>query len=305
MYILKNPEWIDFSLQRYQTLDEVPEQVFESINNRLIKIIDNNPVVSILIAAWNEECNIIRCIDSLSKTETNIPFDITVINNNSSDKTQDSIDRLEINTLFQKRQGCGPSRQLGQEKAKGKYILLADADCLYPPNWIDEMMRKLTQPSIVCVYGRYSFLAETKSLRLKLFFYERLKDIISEIRHWKRPYINCLGISMGYLKESGLKAKYIDHNTWGDDGRLAFDMMKDGKIVQMKKESARVWTGYRSLMRDGSLKKAFFTRVLNELANFSSYFSRKEEHDTKTSKNPENDIQSNISEIKKKIGLKQ
>ena len=301
MHIFNIPDWVDQSLLKFEKLEEIPSQVFDSINLRLDQIISTKPEVSILIAAWNEEANIVRCVDSLSKTKAKTPFEIIVINNNSKDHTQQSLEKLHIKRLFQEKQGCGPSRQLGQEKALGKYILLADADCLYPPNWIDKMVDQLKKPGVVCVYGRYSFLAFDKSLRIKLFIYEKLKDLVTSLRHWKRPYLNAYGISMGYLKDAGLKVGYIDHNTWGDDGRLAFDMMKYGKIVQMKSGSARVWTGYRSLLRDGTLKQAFMARLVKEIVRFRENFYKKEEHDTKTSKNPSNNLEDNINLLKEKF----
>ena len=288
MNVFTIPNWVDKSLLKLEKLEDFPEATFNKINKRLDNVISPAPEVSVLIAAWNEEANIVRCIDSLSKTQSNTPFEIIVINNNSKDQTQHSLDKLHVKSLFQQKQGCGTSRQLGQEHAFGRYILLADADCLYPSGWLDKLTLSLKKPGVVCVYGRYSFLAFQKSLRFKLFIYERLKDMVAALRHWKRPYLNAYGISMGYLKEAGLKVGYIDHNTWGDDGRLVFDLMKFGKVVQIKSASARVWTGYRSLLRDGSLKHAFKVRMVKEISRFKENFYRKEDHDTKTSlNNPE------------------
>jgi glycosyltransferase involved in cell wall biosynthesis len=287
--------------EEYTSLND---NVYEEINKRLGTNLSRIPEVSIVISAWNEELNIVRCIDSLSKLRSDFSFEIIVVNNNSKDRTQESIDKLNVKSLFQPVQGCGPSRQLAQEQALGKYILLADADCLYPPQWLDLMMKQLTKPNTICVYGRYSFITDSASLRFKLSIYEFLKDVFAGIRHIKRPYLNAYGISMGYLKEAGLKAGYIQHKTWGDDGRLAFDMMKYGKIRQVKSGKARVWTGYRSLLRDGSISKAFLTRIIKEVQRFSIYFKKEKDHDTKTSKNSPHTIEENLKAIKDKIKMK-
>src|SRR5690606_8970082 len=148
-------------------------------------------------------------ISSLSKISTDIPFEINVVNNNSTDNTQRTIDSLNVRSLYEPVPGCGPARQLGQENARGKYILLADADCIYPTCWIDEMMQKLSLKGVVCVYGRYSFIEEVGYPRWKLFMLEKLKDVIAEIRHYKRPYLNAYGISMGYVREHGLRVGYV------------------------------------------------------------------------------------------------
>ncbi len=133
MNLFSNPSWISKFEYSYNNVDEVPETVFKEINERLENVIKPNPLLTILIAAYNEEINILRCIGSLSATHTKYPLEILVVNNNSGDRTQETLEKLKIKNLFQAIQGPGPARQMGQENANGKYILLADADCIYPP----------------------------------------------------------------------------------------------------------------------------------------------------------------------------
>ena len=145
---------------QYQRLSDVPTSFIDEINLNLDQVqTSGTPLATIIIAAWNEEVNILRCLYSLSKNKTQYPFDILVVNNNSTDRTQETLDRVHVKSLFQIKQGCGPARQMGQEQAKGEYILLADADCIYPTTWIETMVGALKMENTVCVYGRYSFYA--------------------------------------------------------------------------------------------------------------------------------------------------
>ncbi|WP_205499822.1 glycosyltransferase family 2 protein [Rufibacter psychrotolerans] len=273
MRAFSEPGWIDDLKFSYEKYEDIPASVFEKINRDLDLVQSKSPLVSILISAWNEEVNILRCIASLAKMKTRFPFEIIVINNNSKDKTQETIDRLHVKTLFEAKQGCGPARQTGQENAAGKYILLADADCYYPSCWVDEMVKVLMQPKVMCVYGRYSFLSEPGFPRWKLFILESLKDVISEIRHIKRPYYNTFGLSMGYVKEYGLRVGFIQTNFWGDDGQLCLGLMKYGKIKQVRSNKARVWTGPRTLQRTGNFSQALKARVVKELKRFKNHFN--------------------------------
>lgn len=279
---MKIPDWIKDVNLPYDGYDEIPQSIFNEINNKLDLTLSKAPVVTILIAAYNEEVNVLRCIYSLSRMRTSIPFEIVVVNNNSTDRTQDTLDRLHVKNFFQSIQGCGPARQMGQENAKGKYILLADADCLYPAVWIDEMIKALQEPGVVCVYGRYSFLPTEGYPRWQLFILERMKDVIASYRHIKRPYLNTYGISMGYVKEYGLKAGYIMVNVRGEDGRLAFNMMKYGKIKAVKSNSARPWTSPRTLHRDGNYIKALSNRVIREIKRSLQMLKSEKDDDTKT-----------------------
>ncbi len=287
MSAFSNPEWLSNFKYPYEKHEDIPSSVFDLINKNLDKVQpkDREPLVSVVVAAWNEEVNILNCIASLSRTKTKIPLEIIVVNNNSTDRTQETLDKLHITSCFQEIQGWGPARQLGLEKAKGKYVLVADADCFYPENWVDEMVNGLKEPGVACVYGRYSFISEPGYPRWKLFLLEKMKDGIAELRHLKRPYLNAFGMSMGYVKEYGLKVGYVMHKIRGEDGRMCFDLMQFGKVKQIKSAKARVWTGPRSLQRDGDFTQALKIRIVKEIRRFSSMFVPHPPHDTKTSTN--------------------
>jgi glycosyltransferase involved in cell wall biosynthesis len=279
--MLKIPLWVNKYKYDYKSVSDIPAERFEEINKKLEKLRKGEPEVSIVIGAWNEEVNIFKNISSLADMKTKYSVEIIVINNNSTDGTQKTLDQLKVRNYFQPIQGWGPARQMGLEQSKGKYIFLADADCIYPSCWVDEMMKELAKPDVSCVYGRYSFIPEKGYPRWKLFMLERLKDLISEIRHVKRPYLNAYGISMGYVKEYGLKIGHIMTMFRGDDGKMCFDLMKYGKIKQIKADKARAWTGPRTLQRDGSFSKALWSRILMESKKMALFFTAHKPHDTK------------------------
>lgn len=300
MNIFRNPSWIDKGLLSAKTLDEISGEKIEKIRQRLTSAISSDPVVSVVIAAWNEELNIVRCLDSISKNVTDLTFEVIVINNNSTDRTQAVLDRLGVSSYIQYMQGVGPSRELGQQKAKGKYILSADADCVYPPRWIDLMAKALQKEGNVFVYGRFSYISDEKHPRWKLFLFEKARDLMSEIRHFKRPYLNAYGISLGYIRELGLREGHLNKNIRGFDGRLCFDLMKYGKVAVIRSSAAKAWTGTRALERDGSFVEAVVKRVLREVARLDDYFSRPKAHDTKKSPNRDYSVKKSVESIRKK-----
>ena len=275
MNFLKSPDWIKEFDYPYKNHSEIPQQLFDEINSRLDKIQTGIPEVSIVITAWNEEVDILKTVSSLSKTKTKIPLEIIVVNNNSTDNTQDTLDKLHIKSYFQPKQGWGPGRQMGMENALGEYILLADSDCIYPDSWVDNLVKALKTPGVVSVYGRYSFISEPGFPRWQLSILETMKDGIAEIRHIKRPFLNSYGMSMGFIKKLGLKEGFYNNNSRGEDGRMCFDLMKYGKVKQVRSNKSRVWTGPRTLKKDGSLANSFRIRILKELKRFSIYFSKR------------------------------
>ncbi len=112
---MKNPDWLKDHLYDFKSFDDIPQQVFDSINADLDKRLCSAPVVSVVICAYNEEANIIKTISSLSRLRTNYPFEILVVNNNSDDRTQDTLDKLHIRSVFQPIQGWGASTANGVE----------------------------------------------------------------------------------------------------------------------------------------------------------------------------------------------
>ncbi len=272
MSIFSNPDWIKPFEYSYKSFDEIPQNVFDEINIGLSAIQSGTPLVSIVVTAYNEEVAILRTVGSLSRLKTNIPLEIIVVNNNSNDKTQQTLDKLKIKNFFQPIQGWGPGRQMGMENALGKYILLGDSDCIYPPCWVDKLTAGLQKPGVVSVYGRYSFISEPGFPRWKLFILEKLKDIIAEVRHIKRPFLNSYGMSMGYVKELGLKEGFYMNKTHGEDGRMCHDLMKYGKVKQIRSSQSRVWTGVRTLKKEKSFGKILAKRIGRELKRFSIYF---------------------------------
>ena len=285
MPFLKNPGWLEKYDFPFKTVSEIPDDVFARINHSLDALQTAPPLVSIIISAWNEEVTILKTIASLADTIAVCPLEIIVVNNNSTDRTQETLDRLHIRSFFQPVQGWGPARQMGLEQARGKYILMADADCLYPSGWVSHMMMDLVKSGVACVYGRYSFIAEPGYPRWKLAIMERLKDSIAALRQVKRPFLNAYGMSMGFLREQALEVGFVMHKIRGEDGRLCYDLMRFGRIQPMTATSARVWTGPRTLQRDGSIGRALLLRLRKELGRFGSLLKPLPLHDTKTSQN--------------------
>ena len=125
---------------------------------------------SIVIPAYNEEKYIKRCINAINKL--NYPknkYEIIVVNNNSTDKTESVIKTYKnLQLLNEARQGINYARQKGLNKAKGKYYISIDADTILPKNYllIAKKLIKLN-PHFSCIYGpvmpydyKYKFISK-------------------------------------------------------------------------------------------------------------------------------------------------
>lgn len=92
----------------------------------------NDIKFSIIIPAYNSEKYLENCLDSVvSQTFKN--FEIIIVNDGSTDNTQEIIDKYIkenrfISCIRQKNSGLSASRNNGLDKAKGEYIVYLDSD---------------------------------------------------------------------------------------------------------------------------------------------------------------------------------
>ncbi|WP_457849427.1 glycosyltransferase family A protein, partial [Staphylococcus aureus] len=78
---------------------------------------------------------------------------------NSKDQTEALVKATGIPCITELEQGITVARNAGLAVANGKYILNADADTIYPKDWIEQMIKPLAErENIAAVYGRFSFI---------------------------------------------------------------------------------------------------------------------------------------------------
>src|SRR5450631_1516818 len=243
-----------------------------------------SPAISIVIPAYNEAENIERTVSSLlDQTMPKSEYEIVVVDNNSTDNTWEIISRLPVKAVKQIMQGCGPAKQKGLEEAAGDYILNADGDVFYPREWVYRMSKPLIEDSRVsCVFSKHRFLPEPGYSKFKLYTLRRMRDVMVFLKSIKRPWLNCYGMSMGYRRDQALSVGFDLRNHRGDDGRMAYDLTKFGRI---KMVNAPIYTHVRTLKQDGSMLNVIIKRIRREMPNLFVNLSRQKDHDTKTSIN--------------------
>jgi len=249
-----------------------PEWFFNniaSIEAAIKKIQSQDPVVTVVIPAYNEEETILRTLSSLSKTVSSQKIEILVVDNNSSDNTADLVKKSGARYLFEGKQGVAHARTAGLHASKGKFILNADADSIYSPDWIDLMTLPLRKEEIACTYGKFAFFPEINTSRRFYFFYESFGDLYKRmIQKWKDEAIYVYGCSSGYRKEQGILVNGYEHPAGSnEDGYLGLKLReKYGQLKRISDNRALVWTSDRRLNEEGGVPIAFMNRLRRAFA---------------------------------------
>ena len=291
MNLFKLPFWITPHLFKEKKFTDLSKNEILDLKSRIKKFSAEKPDISIVIPAWNEENNIFRAISSLAANNTSFKVEIVVINNNSTDGTQEVLEELGIRNYFQSKQGTPFARQLGLDMARGQYHLCADCDTFYPPDWINLMVKPMQMDtSIKGVYGRYSFLPPKGENRFGLLFYELFTGFLIRIRRKNYEYLNVLGFNMGFVTEAGRNpngfnvkgVRKFDNAAGSDyyieeaeDGQMAVHLKKRGRLNLVTNAKARVYTSPRRLLYDGGIFKAFKNRFKLHLKGIKVYLTNK------------------------------
>lgn len=228
-------------------LSEVPQAVIDETRGRLAKLQSPEPLVSVVVIAYNEECRLHACLWSLSDLKTKYPIEILGVNNNSKDKTEAVYQTLGLPYYNETRQSPGFARQCGLLHARGKYHFFIDADTFYPSCYIDKMMAKLLKPNVSCVGTFWSFYPDRDHSAFSLFCFELIRDAFLWIQHFKRPELNIRGMTFAFNADYARQCTIRTDIRRGEDGSLALSLKKFGKIDFLYNRKARPVTGYGTI----------------------------------------------------------
>jgi len=280
------PVWVKNLLKKPLNIADYSSEEIQELKQKLSRFRVENPLVSMVIPAWNEEFGILHTLWSLANSDLKYPTELIIVDNNSTDGTSNLLHDLGIKTVSETKQGVGHARTTGLAVAQGKYVLTGDSDTLYPPQWINLMIdafQSSDDKPVYCVHSTYSFIPENPGQRWMYGIYELLSSFISKRKEKNEPYLNVYGFYMGFEAQKGRDVNGYDievqrtfRGTVGqletnatEDGMMALRLMQaGGKIKAVHDSKAKVWTSDRRIQLDGGIVNAFKIR-------FKKYLSRK------------------------------
>ena len=238
-----------------------------------------NPLVSIIVANYNNEVFLKKCIDS-ALNQNYKKIEVIVIDDNSSDKSIQTLKKYKNKIIIIKnkkktKQG-GYNQinayQLGFKKSKGKIIFFLDSDDYFSKNKVSTIVnffKKNINEKIIFDLPIYTF----KNKKIKKKFYQKLFILSS----WPRfsPQ-SCISLKRNYANEIFKVSNIKKFKTIWFDFRIAiYTFIKFKKIIVLKK----YLTYYRQ--NPNTVSKQFKTFSKNwwmrrsEAHDFFSYISKK------------------------------
>ena len=254
-------DWYEKYLSIYEKpFSEVPQDIIDKTHDQLTALQSNEPLISIIIVAYNEEKHLQACLWSLSEIKCKYPVEFIGVDNESKDRTAEIYQKAGIPYYTEHQHTCGYARQCGLNQAKGRYAMCIDSDTIYPPYYFEIMVEQLMKPGISAVAAMWSFYPNEKHSKFQLKLYEFFRDLYIRVQIINRPELSVRGLAFGYETANAKKEGYRVELLRGEDGSMALAMKKYGKIKFVFDRRCRVITGYGSLKED-SLLVALWNRL--------------------------------------------
>ncbi|MBQ8460205.1 glycosyltransferase family 2 protein [bacterium] len=174
-YIDNYKEDTEFKIKAFLN---TPNGQFVISESALVKLSSRNyttPEISLIIPAYNAKDYIARSIDSALASDFE-NLEILIINDGSTDTTQEVIDWYAKNyknivSIQKENGGVAHARNVGIEKAQGKYIAFMDNDDVIRPNMMSCMYNSITKNDCdIAIAPLYRLVDKGYTLHCKLPF---------------------------------------------------------------------------------------------------------------------------------------
>ena len=237
------------------------------------KPIDARPLVSIVTPSYNSEKFISETIASVQK-QTVTDWELLIVDDASSDATVTKIKRLQAEDsrikCFSLKENKGPAhaRNLGIQKARGKYLTFLDADDLWFPEFLERSSTEAKMHPFV--FASYKRLDENLEPYLSDFI---VPEKVSYTDILKSNSISCL---TAFLDIEVLGKKYMPLIKKRQDMGLWLQYLKKTNYAYGIQEPLAIYRIRRdSLSRNktGLIKHQWkFYREVEQLSVFASAY---------------------------------
>jgi Glycosyltransferases involved in cell wall biogenesis len=215
-------DWYEKYLSIYEKpFSDVPQDVIDKTHDQLMALQSNEPLISIIIVAYNEEKHLQACLWSLSEIKCKYPVEFIGVDNESKDRTAEIYQKAGIPYYTEHQHTCGYARQCGLNQAKGRYAMCIDSDTIYPPYYFEIMVEQLMKPGISAVAAMWSFYPNEKHSKFQLKVYEFFRDLYIRVQIINRPELSVRGLAFGYETANAKKEGYRVELLRGEDGSMA------------------------------------------------------------------------------------
>jgi len=202
-------------------------------------------MISVVIAAYNEEKALGACLDSLlEQTAPRNSYEIIVADDGSTDKTVQVAESRGVRVVTQPNRGPSAARNLGAQQARGDVTLFIDADSVPDAHCVEAMATAFVDPQLAGASGEKKTRQTNLWARLIQLEYDFKYDRLAS-----HPRIDFVDSSTaGYRREIFISNKGFDTNLKeAEDVEFSFRLAERGYRMILLREAITYHTHPESL----------------------------------------------------------
>ncbi len=137
--------------------------------------------ISVVLAAYNEEKLIGRCIEAIQNQDfPKNEYEIVVVDNNSKDRTSQIVKKAGIAPfLYDAHQGAIWAKDYAVKKAKGEIVVVTDADSIPQKDWLKNIDAIMEDKKIKLAGGKVYPIGNSFTSRLLLEAFDVAARVLS------------------------------------------------------------------------------------------------------------------------------
>ncbi len=233
------------------------------------KELKSQPLVSIVLPAYNEEKVIKKTLDALMRL-TYIPKEIICVNDGSTDNTlriaQETATDKTIKVLSKSNGGKWSALNHGIKAAKGTLIICIDADTILDQNAIEPLISHFDDPKVAAVAGNIK-VGNRKKLLTKLQALEYVSGL--NIQRRSEAYFSKITVVPGPL--GAFRASVLESvglytgDTFAEDADLTLKILKAGYKITYEKRAIGYTEAPGTLLDLGKQRYRWYRGILQSM----------------------------------------
>jgi peptidoglycan-N-acetylglucosamine deacetylase len=207
--------------------------------NRGAELVDFHPMVSVVIAAYNEEKVINKTIHSVLKSRYD-QLEVIIVNDGSTDRTEAVIKQEfyhdpRVRVITQPNSGKTTAINRGYRLAKGEIIVSIDADTLITEDTIPLLVRHFQDEKVAAVSGN----VKVGNVRNLITLWQHV-EYITGFNLERRAFddLNCIPVVPGAIgawrKKAVEEVGYFQHDTLAEDTDITITLLRHGYKVEFE-----------------------------------------------------------------------
>lgn len=204
------------------------------------------PAISIIIPARNEEAYIAACISSV-QAQQHLGAEVIVVDNGSEDRTAALAAALGARVVSEPIPGLPRAREAGRRAARGEILVYLDADTIIPPGYLRYVLSIFSCPTVLAASTAFRFYDGTWLMNGLIAVSFAFYKVLHTVKMTRTLFGGSFAVRQSAMEQIGGFNLALDF--YGEDIELSLRLARFGEIAFLDRMQSH--TSARRYVRQG------------------------------------------------------